>query len=1487
MRVFSALRATIFCVVFILAGASPSWALRDGFLGWTGWNGNFADPVAACADYWQQCKVGCGPLGSKLGPDSQFLGAQLLGPRRAACVWTTYQWGCKQGGDCGTILPPLITSDCGGNYSTRGYSSCYTSAQASPSNSCKSNGNPWPGVSNPIELGDGAKVESVIDFKTGDGELVISREYRSLVLEDTISRLWAGPLGVLNIKSPTHGAVGGWQFNFQMELRVQINSPWATANSVTLYLPNGVPYEFIYSGSGTSFTPWSGGVQQGRYKVDYLGALPLNWSVIWAGQSTWQVTDTVENRVWVLKSFPEPGTSPVEYQVARPVSMNKGGYAWTLAYDANGYLQTLTDSFGRSLGFTWNKFVYPVTANATPLPVTIQSISLPTGGKLQYTYDPPLKSDGSSEMLVRRLVKADQYNSSGTIIETVSYQYENTLYPDFLTGITDARGVRYATFTYDTEGHAIASEHSGGQDKTTVAYSQAANGDLVRTVTNPLGKVATYTFQHPGNVNKTSLKQVDGQASANCIGSTRGYTYDANGWVATETDEEGRVTAYVRDANNRPISITRGSGTAQAVTTTLTWHPTLNVATQIVEPGRTTNVTVDTSGRITQIQKVDTTTQSTPYSTNGQTRTTTYGYNASGRLTSVDGPLAGTADTVAYAYNAAGNIQSITNEMGKVTTVTAWNQWGQPTSITDPNGNVTTLAYTRSLLSQVVVDATGTPVTTNIAYDAIGQVIQITLPNGAYETYAYDNARRLTTITNSAGETINYTRNANGDATSVTVNRANATTAYSRTRAFDELGRIIRSIGAGSQTYQFAYDKTDNLKTVTDPRSNAFSYGFDPLNRLISETDEESKTVALTRDGTNAVTAYQDARSLTTTYVRNGFDDVIQEVSPDRGTITYWRDARGLVTQRTDARGVTTNYAYDNSGRLTNKSYAGQSAYWQSFNWDATAPDNKGVGHLVGIYSEAGTNWRAFDAKGRIWIDYRTNNPAPVVNTQYRYDNAGNISGIMYPSGRIVNYVRDAMGRVSSVTTQQNSAAVTQTVVWNLVWNPYGPLASMSFGYGGVSTFTTDTDYRITRVQTGATGNLGGTIDRSLSWTGDIVNSIVDNVNPGTTPPFTYTAQSQSFTYTPTRRLASASGYYGALSWTYDANGNRASETANGATSTYAYPAGSNRLTSVTPAGGTARAFTYDASGDILTDSRTGALGMTFQYDVEGRLSKAYQTGAPAQGGTYAYDAQDRLASRTFTSGSTTTTTLYVHDINDHIIAETDTAGVTRREYIWLNDLPIAVVDNVNTATPTLYYVHTDHLGRPARMLAQNWSWVWDVIYSPFGGVSSIWDSTSKLDMRFPGQWFQLESGLAYNWHRHYDATLGRYIQPDPLRADEKEGKTVGGVIPLELQPRASLVQEILEKSPVRLFGVGAGIIAASSPLRSVFADGPTLFGYATQKPLSVIDLNGLQPKDQRFGLPKLFWRWYHREVKLPGDADLCYEEACELHDEWCRLGKP
>jgi RHS repeat-associated protein len=86
----------------------------------------------------------------------------------------------------------------------------------------------------------------------------------------------------------------------------------------------------------------------------------------------------------------------------------------------------------------------------------------------------------------------------------------------------------------------------------------------------------------------------------------------------------------------------------------------------------------------------------------------------------------------------------------------------------------------------------------------------------------------------------------------------------------------------------------------------------------------------------------------------------------------------------------------------------------------------------------------------------------------------------------------------------------------------------------------------------------------------------------------------------------------------------------------------------------------------------------------------------------------------------------------------------------------------VNTATPATYYVHVDHLNRPVMMTDGAKAQVWAATWQAWGGLYSITGPQAN-DARFPGQWFQLESGLHYNWHRHYDPSIGRYTQPDPL----------------------------------------------------------------------------------------------------------------------------
>ena len=81
----------------------------------------------------------------------------------------------------------------------------------------------------------------------------------------------------------------------------------------------------------------------------------------------------------------------------------------------------------------------------------------------------------------------------------------------------------------------------------------------------------------------------------------------------------------------------------------------------------------------------------------------------------------------------------------------------------------------------------------------------------------------------------------------------------------------------------------------------------------------------------------------------------------------------------------------------------------------------------------------------------------------------------------------------------------------------------------------------------------------------------------------------------------------------------------------------------------------------------------------------------------------------------------------------------------------------------TLAYVHNDHLGTPQAMTDEAGNEIWRAIYDPFGKATVDVASTVELNVRFPGQYYDAETGLHYNYFRYYDPETGRYITSDPL----------------------------------------------------------------------------------------------------------------------------
>ena len=315
---------------------------------------------------------------------------------------------------------------------------------------------------------------------------------------------------------------------------------------------------------------------------------------------------------------------------------------------------------------------------------------------------------------------------------------------------------------------------------------------------------------------------------------------------------------------------------------------------------------------------------------------------------------------------------------------------------------------------------------------------------------------------------------------------------------------------------------------------------------------------------------------------------------------------------------------------------------------------------------------------------------------------------------------------------------------------PSGPLTSITFGNGRTQTRAYDQNYAIDAISGTPAGAL--TLDFEVDVMGNIVEAS-DSLSP-TTPDRVYT-------YDPMYRLTKAET--GATppvpleAYTYNPTGDRLSASLNGnPADAYTYVPNTHRLASV---GAAAR--TYDDNGNTLTGLPSG---YALSYDDRNRLRQA--TKPPTNTATYRYNGKGERMVKAVSNGLFATVTAFAYDEGGRLIGEYDDAGNVLAEYVYLDDIPIAVIRD-----PTPYYVEADHLGTPRQAVDPATNavlWRWDLLEATFGTSSPHEDPDGNstafvLNLRFPGQHHDAETGLNYNYFRDYEPATGRYIESDPI----------------------------------------------------------------------------------------------------------------------------
>jgi RHS repeat-associated protein len=143
---------------------------------------------------------------------------------------------------------------------------------------------------------------------------------------------------------------------------------------------------------------------------------------------------------------------------------------------------------------------------------------------------------------------------------------------------------------------------------------------------------------------------------------------------------------------------------------------------------------------------------------------------------------------------------------------------------------------------------------------------------------------------------------------------------------------------------------------------------------------------------------------------------------------------------------------------------------------------------------------------------------------------------------------------------------------------------------------------------------------------------------------------------------------------------------------------------------------------------------------------------------------------RKFSSTGAASTVIFVYDQGGQILGEYDSTGKAIREYVWMDSTPVAVFTPDPAApagNPLVYTIHTDHLDAPRVVVDKNGAIRWRWLAEPFGTTAPETNPSNTgafaLHLRFPGQYFDQESGLHYNYFRDYDPSIGRYVQSDPI----------------------------------------------------------------------------------------------------------------------------
>ncbi len=1054
--------------------------------------------------------------------------------------------------------------------------------------------------------------------------------------------------------------------------------------------------------------------------------------------------------------------NPESYFIARI----KPDTSSSLPYGAEGSAPTVLSLRWENMGGDWIEYEKNPTTGQNFRPVKYGDKNNVT---VTFAYDTNENLLGVSDHLGKQILWYE-YDADGNVKLIKDYSGRKVEYgynaAKQLTSVTDLRGFLWG-YTYNSQGY-LESKTDPNNNKTT--YSYTAN-NAISSVTDPLGNKTTYKFEYdktskefykqektPGGKITETWYNANGDILRESVNGELIRKIDRNGLVYTVTGEDGNKTIREVNQYKQVLKVTHPDGSTRTTTYAAgTSYPLKKVD----ENGVVTLYAYDASWNLKKL---------TEAAGKSEQRITTYTYDNYGNNLSatVEGDAASKAVTVSAIYDSYGNAKTKTNGAGSDVNYTydvmgnalsktrygnhAWiytyDSAGSLLTYTEPTGYVTTFEYDKvgnrinvtnvlnvvtqyqyDQLNRLSLIRDSANQVTRFKYNLDGHLIERSYPSGAVERTQYDSRGRVITQVDVAGNKISrsYISEGNGAGKLAAMTYPTLDVNY----VYDQRGNIVNKItnisSAEKYTEAYSYDFVRNKISLTDAKGRTTHFSYDALSRLANVTDAAGGVTRYKYNSRDSVYSITNANDIVIrSYTYDGDGRRISEISPTGSEIRYRYDDVLNVVTRVDAMGQAVRFYRDPTGRVDKISYYAK---------DGDATPTKTITYTLDEYgrptaiSDGGvTISRTYTALGKLESE-KLNYGNFSLSYKYVYDLFGRKKSLLRPEGVTVDYNYNQIGQLIGM----NLPGVG-TISWSN--DQWGLPTAATFPGGSTVNWSRDSLLRPKAITAKDTG------DNVLSSTLYDYDA-VGNISSRKTEYGDYI-----YNYDKLDRLKSVTNpTLPDESYAYDAVGNRLSDASQVGDWIYE---NDNRLMSrpgVT--------YAYDLNGSLVEKNDNGTI-TRFTYDVAGRMTEVRDANDIVIA-SYTYDPFGRRIKKVVNGVVT-----YFLYSEEGVLAEADESGVVTKQYGWKPNSvwgtePVYMIEG-----ESVYYYQTDHLGTPYQLISGSGAVKWAAKYESFGAAHLDVMSVNN-PLRLPGQYYDKETGMHYNYFRDYDPLIGRYIESDPI----------------------------------------------------------------------------------------------------------------------------